>query len=451
MRRLCAIPFLLAGILLAQTPSAGEDLFQRGLLALQSDHLQEALEAFTAAETQHPEDARVHNFRGITLMWLERMEEAAAEYRRAIELDGQLESAFRNLGYLEWTAHQDDQAREHLQRALSLAAEDSFAGYYLARLEAGDGHPQKAIPLLKKFADRGQAWSELDLALTCLSAGIYEEAVSTAQSLLQKDSLSPGDHAALDSVLGIAEAKLHRDEEALAGFREAARLAPRQEEYWLNLTRHEMELKRVADAIASTRDGLEANPKSYALHLRLGAAHFSSGKYDEAEKVFRELVSAGDPLPTSTIGLAQVLLHTGRAAEAATLLTAAEQRLGPQFLIVYFEGLALDHAGKRAEALACYQRAVVLDPNSVEAHLGVGKTSLILGKTDEAIAELQKVLQEEPGNLPARRLLSRAYAKRGDQANATKYATDTTAADSETDTSLVGDFILPDWQQPPAD
>jgi hypothetical protein len=42
-----------------------------------------------------------------------------------------------------------------------------------------------------------------------------------------------------------------------------------------------------------------ANPKSYALHLRLGAAYLSSDRYAEAEQTFHELVRAGDPLPTS--------------------------------------------------------------------------------------------------------------------------------------------------------
>ena len=248
--------------------------------------------------------------------------------------------------------------------------------------------------------------------------------------------------------MGIAESKLHHDDKGLAALQQAATLDPRQEVHWLNLTRQEMELKRVADAIASVQQGIQAVPKSYALQLRLGAAYFSSGKYDEAEKVFRSLVTAGDPLPTSTIGLAQVLLHTGRAAEAATLLIDAEHRLGPQFLIVYFEALALDHAGNRADALATYLRAEKMNPDSMEVHLGVGKISLLVGKTDEAIEELQKVVNAQPGNLPARRLLSRGYAKRGDQTDANKYATNSTAPDAEPESNLVGDFLLPDWQQP---
>jgi tetratricopeptide (TPR) repeat protein len=251
-------------------------------------------------------------------------------------------------------------------------------------------------------------------------------------------------------MLGVANSRLHHDDESLAGFRKAATLSPQQEEHWLNLTREQMEFKRLAEATASVQEGLQANPKSYALHLRLGAAYFAGGRYPEAEQSFRELVAAGDPLPTSSIGLAQVLLRTGRAPEAYSVLADAERRLGPQFLIVYFEGLALDRAAKRADALAAFRRAVQINPKSPEAHLGLGKTSLALGSAKEAVDELQKVLQLDPGNRPARRLLSQAYNRLADHENATKYASGEVVAEPEPSNNLVGDFVLPEWQQPTA-
>src|SRR5207253_3237860 len=84
--------------------------------------------------------------------------------------------------------------------------------------------------------------------------------------------------------------------------------------------------------------------------------------------------AAGDPLPTSYVGLAQVLLRTGRAEEAVSELAAAGKKLGPNFLISYFQGLALDRAARPAEAISAFQDAIRLNPGSSEAHLGLGKT-----------------------------------------------------------------------------
>ena len=55
-----------------------------------------------------------------------------------------------------------------------------------------------------------------------------------------------------------------------------------------------------------------------------------------------------------------------------------------------------------------FKRAVQINAGNADAHLGVGKTSLALGDFNEAVEELQKVLQLDSGNIPARRLLGLA-------------------------------------------
>src|SRR5207245_639212 len=114
-----------------------------------------------------------------------------------------------------------------------------------------------------------------------------------------------------------------------------------------------------------------------------------------------------------------------------------------------FQGLALNRAGKQADALPAFQEAVRLNANSTEAHFGLGKTQLALGRVGEATAELEKALRLSPGNVQARRLLSQAYRRAGDMKNAAKYAEERTEAPPAAEGDLVGDFLLPRWQEPP--
>ena len=331
------------------------------------------------------------------------------------------------------------------QDARSTAKSVQPAKLLLELLIRADGHWK---PLAT--GDSNATWAQYDLAVACLYAGQYQSAADQALVLYERSQASPVERASASTIVGVSEAKLKHHEPAIVAFQKAASAAPQQEEAWLNLTRELMETNRFADAITAVQEGLKSNPKSYALHLRLGAAYFSSGKYADAEKSFRQLVEAGDPLPLSYIGLAQVLLRTGRAAEAATELFAAEQKVGPQFLIVYFRGLALDRAGNRSDALVAFRQSVQANPKSAEAHFGVGKTALPLGYTNEAVEELKEVLKLDPGNLQAQRLLAQAYGRMGDQANAAKYTSAKVENEKEPSTNLVGDFILPDWQQPAA-
>ena len=203
-----------------------------------------------------------------------------------------------------------------------------------------------------------------------------------------------------------------------------------------------------ADAVSGAQEALRNLSNSYALHLRLGAAYFAAGHYPEAEATFRELVTAGDPLPTSYVGLAQVLLRTGRAEDAVTELIAAQQKLGTSFLLSYFRGLALDRTAKSKEALSAFQEAVQINPNSAEAHLGLGKTELKLQQTRDAIAELETVLRLNPGNAHAQHLLSEAYRRLGDSQRAGKYAETELAEPIAPEGDLVGDFLLPEWEFP---
>src|SRR5712664_2742385 len=505
--------------------SGQADAFQRGLTALKDNRVEDALGELTTAEREHPDDPRIRNFRGIVLAQLGKNGEAAAEYLESIRLDPLLEDAYRNLGFLKWTEHQLEPAREALERAVELSPSDSFAHYYLGRVQleaqrylqaiqeleisrvplpadAGFsiqvatgyvalgrredarkslGHlvtlplsnaqtiqvaslllavheNDSAISLIQKLSKRQSSaqatWAQFDLALAYLLAGNYEKAVERAHAYTE--SLPQGisefsESAQAWSLIGIACAHLSQGERSVNALRKAATLAPGEEEHWLNLTRELMELNRYSETISAIQDGLAANPKSYALHLRLGAAYLAADRYAEAESVFRDLVAAGDPLPTGYIGLAQVLLRTGRAEEAASELVNAGQKLGPNFLISYFRGLAFDRAGKPLEAMMAFQEAVRLNSNSGEAHLNLGKTEFAIGRVNEAIAELQEALRLNPGNTRAKRLLSQAYRRAGDAKNAAKFAEASSEAPAAPEGDLLGDFFVPRWQVPPDD
>src|SRR4029077_15103752 len=155
-----------------------------------------------------------------------------------------------------------------------------------------------------------------------------------------------------------------------------------------------------------------------------------------------------DPLPTGYIGLAQVLVRTDRAEEAAAGLGDAEKKLSPTFLISYFRGLALDRAGKRSEALAAFQQAIRLNPKSAEAHLYLGKTEFALSHVNEAIAEFHEALRLDPANAQSKRLLSQAYRRAGDAKNAAKFAEPSAETPPAPASDLLGDFFVPQWQAP---
>ncbi len=141
-------------------------------------------------------------------------------------------------------------------------------------------------------------------------------------------------------------------------------------------------------------------------------------------------------------------MRTGRAEEAVSELSAAQLKLGPNFLFSYFRGLSLAHAGRQLEAMSAFQEAAKLGPGSAEVHLELGKTELAVGRVNDAIVELEESLRLSPGSVQARRLLSQAYRRAGDTKRAANYADTSMEPPPAAEGDLVGDFVLPEWQMP---
>jgi tetratricopeptide (TPR) repeat protein len=427
-----------------------EDAYRNlGFLEWSQHHLEAARKELERALELSPEDSFAHYYLGRVHLDAEHYPQAFDELARS-HVPWPEDPVFLievATGYAA-IGRTDDAQRtlEQLTRNPLADAQASQAAALLMRLKREDA----AIRLLKRIGAEtspSKAWARLDLAIAYLLARNYDKADRVARASIGR--LQPSNQAASAwCLVGIANARLGHSEQAVDAFRQAAKLAPSQEENWLNLTRELMELSRYREAILAVQQGLASNSKSYALHLRLGAGYLAAGHYAEAEAVFRELVTAGDPLSTGYVGLAQVLLRTGRADQAVSELNAAQQKLGPTFLVSYFRGLALKRAGKSSEALSAFQDAISLNPNSAEAHLGVGQVELSLGRAREAIAELEYGLRLDPNNVQARRLLSTAYHRAGDLQNAAKYAQVASSAPTAGPEDLIGDFVLPEWQMP---
>jgi len=297
------------------------------------------------------------------------------------------------------------------------------------------------------------SWPQFDLALALLLSGSYAEAVDEGVAYT-KTVHSAGaesmETAQAWSLIGIAKS-------APEAWRRVRRsVAPKQ--------RRSLHMKRALAESDARVDGTQPVsgsghrnakrtllriPNPYALRLRLGAAYLAAGRYAESESVFHELVTAAIHCHLGVCGLAQVLLRTGRAQEAATELADAEKKTGPAFLLSYFGGLALARAAKPEEALAAFQQAVQLDPKNAEAHAQLGENADDPRPCERSDSGTPEALRLDPGNTQAKRLLSQAYRRAGDAQNAAKYAEASAETIAEPANDLIGDFFVPEWRFPP--
>lgn len=435
-------------------PNTSDAYRNLGYLSWMEHRLHEARESLRTALRLAPDDVFAHYYLG-------RVELDAKNYPKAFQELVRSRAAWPDdpeflldaaTGYL--ALQREDGARNVLDRlqTLPLTGEQSIR---LGSLLLSAHDNDSALKLFRNLNQKHEAWAQLDLALAYLLTGRYQEAAGQARSIVGEFRSIPPPSEPISTVkaatlLGIAYARLGENDKALEAFYWAALLAPQQEERWLDLTRELMAVGNYDEAISQVQRGITQVPQSYVLRLRLGAAFLKSGRYTQAEAVFRDLIAHGEPLATSYAGLSQVLLRTGRPEEAASELATAQKKLGTSFLLAYFQGIALERAARPQESIAAFHEAVRLNPQSAEAHLGLGRVELNEKQIQPAISELNEVLRLDTKSRQARALLSQAYRLAGNAKSALEYAEPVEQGPPPApEGDLVGDFFVPGWEWPP--
>jgi tetratricopeptide (TPR) repeat protein len=92
--------------------------------------------------------------KGNELMHAERYDEAAEQFKQALQRDTSLDEARKNLAICEFELREYPQSRDLFQKMLA-TADRPVASYYLARLDLLNGNPDSAIVYLRSLKGSG--------------------------------------------------------------------------------------------------------------------------------------------------------------------------------------------------------------------------------------------------------------------------------------------------------
>jgi superkiller protein 3 len=106
--------------------------------------------------------------------------------------------------------------------------------------------------------------------------------------------------------------------------------------------------------------------------------------------VIREAMNKGLATDAMKKRLGMILSETGRAPEAVSLLAPFANAKDPDLLNAY--GIALADTGKIREAIAEFERALVIDKTNATSYQNLGIVALRIGDLPRAEAYLKKAL-----------------------------------------------------------
>ncbi len=230
-----------------------------------------------------------------------------------------------------------------------------------------------------------------------------------AAEIFRKEGFSLKALALYKKILNIAPANA-RSFYALGELSEEKNILADAANYYHSAADIYMKEGRKAEAVRAYAKMVALNPADLTLRKRIADIYSKEGFADEASDEY--------------VGIARLLEEKGESREAIGYLErAAEIKPSSREALAGAASLyeKMGDAGKAAEVL---KTAISRTGKSAEFLLWLATLCLNMGKTGESRAYTGELLQMDPGNLQAKRILAESFRKEGDlKGSWAKYAT----------------------------
>jgi TolB-like protein/DNA-binding winged helix-turn-helix (wHTH) protein/predicted Zn-dependent protease len=340
----------------------------------------QARQMFEQAMALDPAYAEAYTGLGWTYYWewiyqwnpdprnLERAEELA---RQALALNDTLPLAHGLLSRVYWQKQQPELALASAEQGVALAPNYAEAYILRARALMSVDRPAEALRDVEhamRLNPRYPFWYPDDLAQAYYLLGRYEEAIAAHQQVLLRNPQYQFAYVFL--ALNYTEA-------------------------WLAQLRQDP--RTPVQALEAAQRAVALYDSSSLAHVALGWAALVNKDYAQAEAEVERSLALNPVIPDIYTVAAGILNWMGRPAEAVGLMEQA-LRLNPQMpsRCVLSLGQGYYLLGRTAEAIAPLQKVLQVYPHRIDTHLLLAAVYSELGKEAEARAEVTEVLRLNP-------------------------------------------------------
>jgi len=167
------------------------------------------------------------------------------------------------------------------------------------------------------------------------------------------------------------------------------------------------------EAVAEYREAARLAPRSAQARERLGDTLYDLGRKDEALLAYRDASAVDGDSVTARVGAARVLSDRGDWASARAELSAGLERAPTNLYLLLSRGNLAARAGDKKAALLDYERAVHLKSDNVPALYQYGLALLEDGQATEAEATFQRLVSVAPASPQGYYGLARVFAAGG--------------------------------------
>ncbi|MBV8175419.1 MAG: tetratricopeptide repeat protein [Verrucomicrobia bacterium] len=260
-----------------------------GMASWQRTLVYKSEEAFwTDTLVKNPACWMGYNNLGNALLQKGQVDEALAQFRKALEINPHYVEARSNLGAALFQKGQVDEAVAQYERVLEINPNHAPASYNLGLALFQKGRVDGAITQYKKAVKINPYYPEAHNTLghALLQEGQVDEALAQFQRALD---INPN-YVEARYNLGNALFQKGRSDEAIDQFQKALEINPNYVNAYSNLGVVLFEKGRLDEAVAQYKKAVEIDSKSFAIRYNLGNVLFEKGQLNEAITQFQEVL-----------------------------------------------------------------------------------------------------------------------------------------------------------------
>ncbi len=369
---------------------------------------------FANATVLDPTNPDWHYFRGVVSQSLQRSEQAVAAFQRSLDLRaGDLPTTYR-LAEMKLQLGRRKQARQ-LFEGVSKHRLWAAAGFYgLGRVEAAEKNWPAAIEQFEKALQDQAAVGEIQhqLGMAYREVGDLESArrflalsdgaagaEGAAGRLYYPDPLIEGLSAEFKRssiYLGSKAYEEGRFQEAQEHYENAIRSDPTNPTYRQALATAFASLGDLDGAVRENREALQLAPGDAMAHVQLaGALLERDGPTEEVVGLYESAVELAPDLKEGLMGLAQAYSLGGRYVDALDLFARVLEIEPGDRGALYSRSQVLIALGSNQEAIVDLESILETDPHVLEAILDLASLLVRSGVIDEAVQLLEDSRSQE--------------------------------------------------------
>ncbi len=378
--------------------------------------------------------ARIEFAIGASYDQLKKPKEAAAAYRRSLELESENLDAQRGLANALLADGQLDEALKVLNDIVAAEPQDAQSQIHISEIQRRQGHYEEALATLNKAKPLAPDSLELSYneALLYDSLGRYDDAIGVLNTLVTSSVHADGKYSEQEKAnrslfldrLGIIYREENKTAEAVAAYKQLVEIGG---DYAKGGYQGQIDAYRDAhqwkEATAVAADAAKALPKDRSVQLMYASQLADTGKVDEGIALAKAELSSTGTAPEDReahLALAQMYTRLKRWSDAASELNKAEASTTKpeEKLYVYFlRGTLADRQKQYDEAEAQFRRALVIDPQNATILNYLGYMFADRGvRLPEALVLIRKAVDLDPQNYAYLDSLGWAYYKSGQYA-----------------------------------